>query len=160
MLNAAFTLHYRLAIRPFLEKIMPFVVEKITQTEIDPYLHKILRPVYALQAIRIIDRDRDLVLLHLGGRGEYGEHRGEAPTYFNFFWKGATIAFECYISMTQEGDHWSKFFDVRRFRVPSRLEHAIPEVRTAIEEALTTYFIAGYKQPFQVSLQIAAVELY
>jgi hypothetical protein len=139
---------------------MSFVYENINQVKADPFIKRIVGPVYQIQTSWARDDERDMVLMDLGGKGDQAPSPGEPPSFYNLMWRGMVAAFSARHKLRQEGTRVTITYDVQRLSVPSEVEHEIVFIQSAFIEGLECYWTGLYRRPVLIEAAFPVPECY
>lgn len=138
---------------------MTFVFETIDQARAQELIRKVREPIHVFQSTQVIDRERDLVFVDLGGHGNSPQGRGE-PTYYNLFWKGVPVAFEGYDELTSPQGILTVEINLTKMFVPGNLKNLVPEIQQAIVEAISIYWSGRFERPVIANVQFPISQIY
>ncbi|MFZ6875752.1 hypothetical protein ACO0LF_27100 [Undibacterium sp. Di27W] len=125
---------------------MTFQFKNLDGGELQGYAKRVYGPVYALQSCGVVDDERDIIFLDLGGHGDLAPGRGECPTYYNLLWQGMAVAFEGYDALQRSGDGVTLIFTITKFVVPPELAQMTEEIKAALVAASQCYWNGRYKR--------------
>lgn len=140
---------------------MAFVFEKIDSAQMDVLLEKI-KPstIMSMSAIQVIDRDRDAVLICLGGRGELPPSMGEPPNFYALCWQNNNINFQCHEKWSQVGNKMNFEVLMPSLNVPKTLQEQEAEVKHLIQDAMICYFSDSTNWLGEVILDYPIINYY
>lgn len=121
------------------EVIVTFVYEKLDEESALKLAHEIgkFQQILSFSRSYVIDREHDIALYCLGGRGFSPIERGEPPDYYVVLWSGALISFEAYMYY----DNFKKLtFRLVRLSVPKSMQEKFLDIQIAIESALAVFW--------------------
>jgi hypothetical protein len=136
------------------------VFERIDHARGSELIRLVRPPVYAFQRWQVIDRERDVILVDLGGQGEYPRGQGGAPDYFNLICYGMPVAFEAYTSESGLDGVRQFSVDISKITFPEGLKDAIEEIKKMIPEALMVYWISRRRKPANVKVHFPLIQFY
>jgi hypothetical protein len=139
---------------------MPFIFEKIDQKRALVLMEKARQPIYQFQLTQVIDRDRDLIFVSLGGHGNQPPGRGECPTFYNLLWQGRAVAFEGYDQLQTHQGMTTVTVQISAFYVPLALQDIVEEVKQAIVEAIEAHWSGRFGQFIAAQVSFPAMQLY
>ena len=139
---------------------MTFVFEKLDQQAAAALISLVRYPVYQFQRWQVIDRDRDIILVDLGGDGEFARSLSGTPSYFNLLWKTTPIAFSCRFESDSTPVHSSIQMEIENIEFPLQLELSIEECKQAIRESLEVYFTAQKNRGASVRVRFPRITFY
>jgi hypothetical protein len=124
-----------------IRKIMPFVNETIAEADKAKYeaygFKSPFRNEFVAPKKWVIDRERDVFLICLGGQGR---ERSEIPLIFVLVWKGEIIRFDTFYKGHGDPQAGQEFWwNVLDIVIPSLLKSKKTEIFQLIREALTEY---------------------
>lgn len=128
---------------------MTFVAEELTQELTEKYTADIQSPVYVIQSTYAIDRERNIALLCLGGRGDLPKASGEGPSYYALFWDGLEVPIQAWDDFASDGSRVIEY-DVGLMDVPSELTVPLDDIKQEFVDALNAYWNAIYRKPVSV----------
>lgn len=134
---------------------MTFVAQELTQQQASEYTSNIRSQVFSLQETFVFDRERNIALLALGGRGNLPKVRGEPPTYYALFWDGQEIDLQAWYSFAPDD---VLNVEVASMLVPGALAMPLVEVEQAFIEALEAYWRKLGGRPVQVRATFDGIE--
>lgn len=121
---------------------MAFIYEQLNEAEsLD--MKKKVEPFQMLMSFidgQVIDRDKDVVFLDLGGQGYQPPDRGEPPNYYALNWKGAFVAYEGYYRTEYYDSEIRMNVNLVRLRVPEILKSELVQLQQFIEDAMSVYW--------------------
>jgi hypothetical protein len=132
---------------------MSFVYEKIDHSRSQEILHQVRPPIYCFQRFQVIDRERDLVFVCLGGEGGQPQVRREPPTYYNLLWKGIPVAFEGYDNAKFPQGTVTVDVKLTKLCIPDALINLVPEIQQVIIEAMTCFWSGQWERPATLTVQ-------
>ncbi|MES2041038.1 MAG: hypothetical protein V4495_24740 [Pseudomonadota bacterium] len=138
---------------------MTFKFKIMGDHELQDYAKRVYGPVYAFQSCCVVDEERDIIFLDLGGHGDRAPGRGECPTYYNLFWQGIAAAFEGYDALQRSGEGITLIFTITRFVVPQELAQVMDEIKAALVAALQCYWNGRYKRQLLFDVRFPVLEL-
>lgn len=139
---------------------MTFTYEKIDQQRASEIRSQVLGDIYAFQMAQVIDRERDLVFVNLGGQGDLPQGQGDSPTYFNLFWKGNAIAFQGYWVGGKRNGVVAIDLDITAMAIPTILKGKIAEIQEAIQESMGVYWGALLRTTIIVEVNYNIVNFF
>jgi hypothetical protein len=139
---------------------MAFVSEKIDQQRALSLMEKVRRPIYQFQPTQVIDRDRDLIFVDLGGHGDQPPGQGDGPTYYNLLWQGKAVAFEGYDRLQNLQGRATVNLDISALHVPAALSDMVDDIKQGIVEAVEAYWSGGFGQHIAAYVSFPVVKIY
>lgn len=139
---------------------MAFVFEKLDSIEAQEIRNLVRDPVYAFQRCVVIDRERDLVFVDLGGHGDQPKGEGECPTYYNLLWKKMPIVFEGYDCFKTINSVLTRDVNITNLLVPQKLKEIVPEIQEAIVDAMNGYWSGQDRRPIPANVRFPIVQFY
>lgn len=139
---------------------MAFVFEQLGSVEAQEIRNLVRDPVYAFQDRVMIDRERDLVFVDLGGHGDQPKGEGECPTYYNLLWKKIPIVFEGYDSFKTIDGVLTREVSLTTLIVSKIFEDIVPEIQEGIVEAMNGYWSGRYRRTISANVQFPTVQFY
>ncbi len=83
-----------------------------------------------------IDRERNVFLVRLDGRGRDNER----PETYALYWKGFVIRFEAVITGRLNGKFWDEiYWDILKIGVPKEIESYYDEIISDLKQAIDVY---------------------
>lgn len=138
---------------------MTFKFNIMGNNELREYAKRVHGPVYAFQSCYVVDDERDIIFLDLGGHGDLAPGRGECPTYYNLLWQGIAVAFEGYDALQRSDDGVILIFTITKFVVPPELAQATDEIKAALVAASQCYWNGRYKRELLFDVRFPLLEL-
>lgn len=136
----------------FLEKIMAFELEEVGQVRASELMKLANMTVYHFGWDTLIDRDRDLIFLCLGGKGGQPAERNEPPNYWCLLVGNQSIKLTSYSHFEFISGVDVACEDLNELRVPKPLQAKLSEIQDVIREAFSSYYSQIYKR--NVSAQV------
>lgn len=136
---------------------MTFVAQQLTQELATQYTANIRSEVYSLQETFVIDKDRNVLLLSLGGQGHQPKVRGEPPDYYAMFWNGMEIDLQVWFSYAADN---AMCIEVASMAMPTALTVPMAEIEQTIVDALQTYWEDLGGRPVKVRATFGGVARY
>lgn len=141
---------------------MSFEPEQLTEEqskEVANWISKsqmvLCKPLY-----RFVDRTHGSVFFDLGGRGSFPREPETPPTYYALIWQDQVIVFEGYEQPHVEDDQADVDVDISAMRMPCLLEGNEGEIKQAIEDALTAYWLHRKGQLLRLRIAFPKIETY
>lgn len=140
---------------------MTFEIEVIDQARADE-LFKLIGHTFVFQMQRsiVIDHDRALIFISLGGQGDMPPDRGECADFFCLLWKRKPIYFNGYWKNERTSDSYRKVLEIEGIRVPRCLELNIDEIKSTIDITLTKYYSHLFREPMSARAQFSNAVSY
>lgn len=88
---------------------------------------------------QVIDRERGIFFLVLGGQGGLPPQYGEPPTYYALCWQGAWVVFEGYNNELRSETDVQTSFNLIRLCIPVALKGELESIEQAIRDAMQVY---------------------
>ena len=118
------------------EADMAFVSEQCNEEEMREILK--LKPYlpFGWYGYMAVDREKNIRLLSLGGKGSTPETRGEPPDYLLLIIREHLVPFEIRFTSENFSDGWVYSMDVQKMQVPPELKKDIEEIQQCIRESI------------------------
>ena len=139
---------------------MAFVFEKLDSVEAQKIRYLVRDPVYAFQDRVVIDRERELVFVDLGGTGDQPKARGAYPTYYNLLRKNIPVVFEGYDDLKNVDGVLTVDVEYTKMQIPNTHKNLVGNIQHEIIEATTNYWIGRLKKNVVVNVKFPAVQFY
>lgn len=137
---------------------MTFVAEELTQDLANQYTRNLHSRVYVIQDTYAIDRERGIVMLNFGGRGDMPKASGEGPSYYALFWGGQEISVQAWYGLGDCEEMRVMEYDVDWMSIPAGLDIPIGAIEQALKDALQAYWEALYEEPVGIRATFNGVE--
>lgn len=139
---------------------MAFVFEKLDSVEAQKIRNLVRDPVYAFQRGVAIDREREIIFVDLGGKGDQPKERGEYPSYYNLLWKGIPIVFEGYDQLKNVDGVLTVDVEYTKLQIPNELRNFVTEIQRAIVDASNCYWGGLRNKTVVANVQFPIVQFY
>lgn len=107
--------------------------------------------IFQMQRTIVIDRERDIIFVSLGGQGDMPRDRGECASFYCLLWQKKAIYFHGYWKGEAIPEGHRKVLEVDGIRVPMALGPQIDEIKSTIDVVLAEYF--GYLSGIPIAVR-------
>jgi hypothetical protein len=142
------------------EVVMAFAYEKVSGSRATEILKQARGPIYTFQMSQVIDKERGLIFVNLGGQGDRPKAQGDSPTYFNLFWKDQVIVFRGYYYGKTKNNIYTFELNIESIYLPISLKEQVSEIKDAIQEAVAVYWGFLKEKPLIVEVQFPTINFY
>lgn len=141
---------------------MSFTYEQLDNERMDALRKKIpaFHSILGFSPFQAIDRERDIVYVSLGGKGELPPEAGEPPDFHALFWRGMCVAFEGYETLEVNSGLVQLNIRLTKLRLPSALHGELIAIQDAIKVAMTVYRTGTKGRPVSISIQFPQATTY
>jgi hypothetical protein len=141
---------------------MTFVFEKLDEASVLELRKKIpkFQHILSFSPCQVIDRDRDIAFVSLGGKGALPPERAEPPYFYALLWKGLCVAFEGYETVESLAGAAKVNIRLTQLRLPIALRDELLNIRQAIEAAMTIFKAATAGYPVSLSIEFPQATYY
>ncbi|WMW80891.1 hypothetical protein RF679_01090 [Undibacterium cyanobacteriorum] len=139
---------------------MAFQLERVSQARANELMKLANTTVYQFAAKVLIDYDRDLVLLCLGGKGDQPAERNEPPNYWCLLYRGNSVKFTSHSRFEFIDGLDVACEDLREFRVPNSFQEKLPEIQDAIKEAFASFYSEVYERTVLARVKFPVAVFY
>lgn len=136
---------------------MTFVAQKLTQQLAAPYLAKLRSPVHQIQTVYVIDSERNIAMLDLGGHGDIPKTSGQGPSYYALFWHELEISISTWYQFDSSGGSTVLEYKDAVAEVPAALNVPVEEIRQVFADALHVYWEKLNRRPVPVRVSFDTV---
>jgi len=140
---------------------MTFEIEVIDQTRADELFKWIGDTfIFQMQSTIVIDRERDIIFVSLGGQGNMPPDRGECADFFCLLWERKPIYFNGYWKGETTSDGYRKVLEIEGIRIPRCLESLFEEIKSTIDITLSKYYSHFFLEPMSARAQFPDAPSY
>ncbi len=136
---------------------MTFELERVSQERAHELERMASMTVFYFNRTILIDRERDLIFLDLGGKGDQPKERNEPPNYWCLIYKGESVRLTSRERFERVSDVDYIYAELETFSTPLSLKNQLFEVQETIIEAFASYYSLGLKRTMSASVQFPPV---
>lgn len=139
---------------------MTFQLEEVSQERANELMELANSTVYQFASKVLIDYDRDLVFLCLGGKGDQPGERNEPPNYWCLLYRGKSVKFTSRSHFEYIDGVDVACEDIREFRVPDSFQEKLSEIEDVIKEAFASFYSEVYERIVSAHVKFSTPVFY